>query len=67
MAVLQLRGVDTNTFNGHSTRSASSSNSKEVGGRTVKMLNRGIWSNSSTFERFYHKKNHFRFQTSHGV
>lgn len=67
MAVLQLPGADTNTFNGHSARSASCSNSKEVGDRTVEMLNRGIWSNSSTFERFYRKKNHFHFQTSHGV
>lgn len=38
MTVLQLSGVHTNSFNGHSTRSASSSKAKAVGHPTFEIL-----------------------------
>ena len=36
MTILQLSGVDANTFSGHSTRSVSSSKAKVVGVPTIK-------------------------------
>ena len=52
--VLRKAGIDTG-FTAHSTRAAGSSKAK--GGVSVEViLKRGNWSNSSTFERFYHKK-----------
>ena len=42
-------------FGGHSTRSASASKA-ELSGLSVKeVLDRGSWSNESTFQKFYHK------------
>ena len=43
-------------FGGHSTRSASTSKA-ELSGLSVKeVLDRGSWSNESTWQKFYHKE-----------
>ena len=56
MTVLNLSGIDTKTFTGHSTRTASSSKAEKAGVPTGKILKRGFWSNESAFEKFYYKK-----------
>ena len=43
MMALNLPGIDTKTFTGHSTRPASSSKAKAVGAPTRKTLKRGFW------------------------
>ena len=55
ITVSNLSGIDTKTFTGHSTRTASGSKAKEAGVPTGEMLKRGFWSKESTFEKFYHK------------
>lgn len=43
-------------FSGHSTRSASTSKA-EISGLSIKdILDRGSWSNESTWQKFYHKE-----------
>ena len=49
--VLWLSGIDTATFTGHSTRSASSSKAKVPG-----VLRRGYCSNATTFETLHNKE-----------
>ena len=53
--VLNLSDVDTKTFTGHSTRTASKTKAKEAGVSTGEILKCGFWSKESTFEKFYHK------------
>ena len=58
--VLSQVGIDTNIFKAHSTRSASTSKvgSKvhSTGGLSIQdILDRGNWSNSSTWQTFYNK------------
>ena len=48
-------GIDTSIFTGHSTRSASSSKVKQLGLSISQILDRGQWSNKTTFEKFYNK------------
>ena len=55
MIVLNLSGINTKTFTGHSTKTASSSKAKEAGVPTGEILKRGFWSKESTFEKFYHQ------------
>ena len=52
---LKLSGIDINTFKGHSTRSASSSKAGSAGLSVSDILNRGSWSQESTWQRFYNK------------
>ena len=44
MMVLNLFGIDTKTFGGHSTRTASSSKAKEADVSTKEILKHGFWS-----------------------
>ena len=53
--VLNLAGINTNMFKGHSTRSASSSKASTQGVPLVEILKRGFWSNSTIFEKTYNK------------
>ena len=55
MIVLNLLGIDTKTFTGHSTRTDSSSKAKDAGVPTGEILKRGFWFKESTFEKFYHR------------
>ena len=51
---LKEAGIDTNTFQGHSIRSSSSSKAKLNGANITQILNTGGWSNKHTFGKFYH-------------
>ena len=51
---LKEAGIDTNTFQGHSIRSSSSSKAKLNGANITQILNAGGWSNKRTFGKFYH-------------
>ena len=53
--VLKLSGVDTETFKGHSTRSASSSKASIQGVPLKEILKRAYWSSSTIFENRYKK------------
>jgi len=54
---LELSGVTKlGSFSGHSTRSASTSKAEMSGLSVCDVLNRGSWSNESTWQRFYHKE-----------
>ena len=52
MIVLNLSGIDTKTFIGHSTRIVSSLKVKEAGVPTRGVLKCGFCSKKSTFENF---------------
>ena len=52
---LKLSGIDVTTFKGHSTRVASSSKVGSIGLSVSNILNRGSWSQKSTWQRFYDK------------
>ena len=54
--VLVLSGINTNIFQAHSIRGASTSKVGLKGLSTQDILNRGNWSNESTWQRFYHKE-----------
>ena len=56
MEVLSLSGIDTNTFKGHSTRSASTSKALSEGVPLKEIIKRGCWSTSTTFEKTYRKE-----------
>ena len=53
--VLSLAGIDTETFKGYSTRSASSSRAATQGVPLKEILKRGHWSNNTVFEKCYKK------------
>ena len=53
---VNLPGIDSKTFKGHSTRKASSSKTKAVGVPTREIFKRGFSSKGSTFKNFYHKQ-----------
>jgi len=53
--VLQLAGINTQTFSAHSTRSASASLAASKGVPISDILKTANWSSSSTFERFYYR------------
>ena len=48
-------GIDTSTFQAHSTRSAASSKALMKGLSMTDVLERGSWSHESTWQKFYHK------------
>ena len=52
---LSKAGIDTDTFKGHSTRSASSSKVGFKGAPMQEILKRGSWSSESTWQKFYCK------------
>ena len=53
----ELSGVtELGSFSGHSTRSASTSKAELSGLAVSDILNRGSWSNESTWQKFYHKE-----------
>jgi hypothetical protein len=53
--VLKQVGIDIKAFQGHSTRSASSSGVNSRGASIQDILDRGNWSNKYTWQRFYNK------------
>ena len=54
--VLKYAGVDINTFNSHSVRSASTSKVKSLSVSTKQILKQGKWSLKSTWQKFYNKE-----------
>ena len=54
--ILNLPEIDTNVYQTHSVRSASSSKANLKGVTTNEILQMGNWKNKSTWEMFYHKK-----------
>ena len=54
--VLTISRVDIGVFEGHSTRSASTSKSARSWLSVPDILERGCWSNSSTWQKFYNKQ-----------
>ena len=53
--VLKLVGVHVNIFKGHSTRTASTSKATVSDLSLCEILERGSWSSTSTWQRFYKK------------
>ena len=53
--VLKCTGVDISKFKSHSTRSASTSKAATRGASLKDILDRGHWSNASTWQKFYNK------------
>ena len=51
--VLREAGIDTKIFKGHSTHSASTSKAGLAGLSVTDILERGSWTNASTWQRFY--------------
>ena len=54
--VLTISGVGVAVFKGHSTRSASTSKAALSGLSVTDILERGCWSNSSTWQKFYNRQ-----------
>ena len=55
MNIMGLAGVDLSIYKAHSTRSASTSKSKAEGLSVEQIVQRGNWSGSGTFKKFYDK------------
>ena len=53
---LLLSGIDTNIYQTHSLRAASSSKVHSKGLSTMDILKHGNWSQESTWQKFYHKE-----------
>ena len=53
--ILNLSGIDTSKFKGHSYRSAFSSAAKMVGMSLNDILKTADWSSASTFRKFYYR------------
>ena len=53
--LLKCAGIDTTIFKAHSYRAASSSKAKALGVPIEDILKTGNWTNSSTWQKFYHK------------
>ena len=51
-------GIDTDMFQEHSIRSASTSRASFVGISLNKIVKRGQWASDSTFKNFYKKRYH---------
>ena len=52
--VVKIR-IDVNKFQGHSTRSSASSMAAVRGASVKDIMDRGLWKESSTWQRFYNK------------
>ena len=50
-----MSGIDKSTFQGHSTRSTSSSASRNLGVSIQEILDVGEWSKRTTFTKFRYK------------
>lgn len=55
LSVMELSGVDTSRYKGHSTRGASASSAKALGASLNAIMRNASWRNSASFARFYHK------------
>ena len=53
--VLKSSGIDVLLFTAHSTRSATTSKASASALSMIEILERGTWSNNSTWQRFYKK------------
>ena len=53
--VLNLAGIDTSVFKGHSSRSAASSGAELAGASITEMLSLGSWSNETVWKKYYNK------------
>ena len=53
IATLDLAGIDTSTFRGHSVRGAAASDMAKHGSSIAAIMERGNWSSVRTVERFY--------------
>ena len=53
--VLKSSGIDVPLFTAHSTRSATTLKASASGLSMIEILERGTWSNKSTWQRFYKK------------
>ena len=53
--VMKSAGIDVNMYTSHSTRSASTSSCEAKGFSITEIIKAAGWSNSGTFEKFYHK------------
>ena len=53
--VLKSSGINVSLFTAHSTRSATTSKASASGWSVIEILERGTWSNMSTWQRFYKK------------
>ena len=53
--VMKNAGIDTNKFKSHSTRSAAASAANQAGIPMDTILSAAGWSNTRTFDQFYHK------------
>ena len=58
LSLLSWAGIDTDTFKGHSTRSASSSKAKTVGVPIGEVLKRGCWTGVKTWQERYNNDIH---------
>ena len=54
--ILREAGIDTKIFKGHSTRSASTSKAELKGLSVTDILERGSWTNTSTWQPFYNRQ-----------
>ena len=54
--VLGEAGIDTKIFKGHSTRSTSTAKAGLAGLSVTDILERGSWTNASTWQRFYNRQ-----------
>ena len=55
MKVLNLAGIDTSVFKGHSSHSASLSEANLAGASISDILSMGSWSNEIVWQKYYDK------------
>ena len=55
VTMLQLAGIDTDTFSSHSARSALATAAASAGITTNRIMEAAEWRSESVFERFYYK------------
>ena len=55
VTMLELAGIDTDTFKSHSVRSASATAAASAGITTNQIMEAADWRSESVFERFYYK------------
>ena len=53
--IMDLAGINTETYRAHSVRAASTSKSKQSGLSCAQIIKAADWSNARTFRTFYHK------------
>ena len=55
MSVLNLAGIDTQRYKGHSTRGASASSAQAMGANLNAIMRTASWRDSHSFAKLYHK------------